>query len=150
MIAVTNCGGSRYVTLNSGELNKAIGQKHFVFLASTATPLSGGLIQLDGSIYDVRVSKDTITAFLPYFGRIFNSAYGSTDNGIKFTSTNFEYVERKKKKGGWEISIKVNDVSDLRTLRFDITENNNSSLNVVHNNRQPISFNGKISSIVQR
>ena len=150
LFALTNCGGSRYVTLNADELNKAIELKHFVFLASTATPLSGGLIQLNGSNYDVQVSKDTVIAYLPYFGRSYTSSYGTANNGIRFTSTNFEYEEKKKSKGGWAITIKLNDNSDVRSLQFDITGNNNSSLNVASNNRQAISFNGKISSIIKK
>src|SRR5664279_4274207 len=47
-----------------------VDSQHFVFVAQTASPLRGGFRNLT-SIYDVRVRKDTLVSYLPYFGRAY-------------------------------------------------------------------------------
>ncbi len=120
----------------------------YVFEANYAYPMRGTQKNLT-SDYDVRVSKDTIVAYLPYYGRAYIAPQDPTEGGIKFTSTKFTYVKEQRKNGNWRIVIKPKDNNttdwrDVRQLMFDITPSGYASLQVISSNRDPISFNGTI------
>lgn len=118
----------------------------FVFHAQTATPTGGPAKQLT-SEYDVRISKNYVISYLPYFGRAYSVPYGSSDGGFNFTSKAFDYKSQIRKKGGWEISIKPKDVPDVREFLLTISENGYGTLQALSNNRRPISFTGYISEL---
>ena len=116
--------------------------KHYTFIATYALPLRGGAKQLT-SEYDLRVTPDSLIAFLPYFGRVYYDApYGATDGGIKFTSTRFSYNVTSEKHGGWEITIKPTDAKNVNSMVLDISADGYASLAVTSANRDFISFNG--------
>jgi len=117
-----------------------ISGKHFIFKAQTATPTSGRLRQLT-SDYDVKVSGDSLIAYLPYFGRAYSAPIDPTDGGINFTSVSFDYKYSQRKKG-WDLTIKPKDANGIQDLSFTIFDNGTASLRVNSINRQPISFNG--------
>ena len=121
----------------------------FYFNAEYALPMRGGTKQLT-SIYDVKVTKDSIIAFLPYYGQAYMAPDpGTTEGGIKFTSTNFSYKVNQGKKGSWEIVIKPrdHDISnwrDVQQMVLNISPDGYASLSVLSTNRDPISFQGDI------
>ncbi|MFT3823564.1 MAG: DUF4251 domain-containing protein [Chitinophagaceae bacterium] len=119
--------------------------QNYVFKAQTMLPMSGRTRQLT-SEYDVRISQDTVIAFLPYFGRAYSGIDPTSSGGIQFTSTKFTY-DVKDKKDGWDIVIKPSDARDVQQLSFSIFTNGNASLNVTSTNRQPISFNGYVTEV---
>jgi hypothetical protein len=74
---------------------------------------------------------------------------GTTEGGIKFTSTNFSYKVNARKKGGWEVIIKPkdHDISswrDVQQMILNISPDGYASLSVLSTNRDPISFQGNI------
>jgi len=121
--------------LDKAKAKSIVESKRFVFKAQTVSPLGAASRQLT-SEYDVRVLGDSLVSYLPYFGRAFIAPNPGEPGGINFTSTNFEYKAKPKKKGGWEIAIKPNDTKDVRQLLLSITESGYASLNVTSNNRQ--------------
>ena len=125
-------------------ITKIIKEQNYLFTAQSVTPTGGRYKQLTTD-YFVRVSKDTIMADLPYFGKAYSAPIGSSDGGIHFTSTNFEYELADRKKGGWDISIKTKDIQDAQRFNFTIFDNGSASLQATSNNRQPISFSGYVS-----
>lgn len=127
----------------SNSIADLIKAQNYVFVAQTASPSRGGLRQLDPG-YDLVVKKDSVVAFLPYFGRSYNAPIDPTEGGIKFTSTEFEYNVKDRKKGGWDIQIKPKDNKDVRILQLSVFDNGSASLIVTSNSRQNISFNGRI------
>lgn len=140
---------------------KVINAQHFIFNATSAMPLAnmdvnnilskmpggngGGLIQLSGSQYQLTVTKDSVEAYLPYYGRAYTATMNPDDSGIKFKSKNFKYKADKKKKGSWLITINPKDTKDTQSMTLNVSENGYATLNVNSNNRQSISFNGYIS-----
>jgi hypothetical protein len=102
------------------------------------------------SDYDVKVAKDSIISYLPYFGRAYTAPLDPTRGGIQFKSKDFEYTISNKRKGGWDILIKPKDVDDVRQLSLMISEDGYGSLQVLSNNRQPIIFNGYVTARKQR
>jgi hypothetical protein len=132
--------------------DKMIGVKNlvdsgeFIFHAQTAMPSSGPTKQLT-SEYDVRVSKNSVESHLPYFGRAYSASYGSGDGGFNFTSKEFSYSSKTRKKGGWDISIKPKDVTDVREFLLTVSENGYATLQAMSNNRRPISFTGYVAEL---
>jgi hypothetical protein len=130
-------------------IKKMIDDVNYVFVANIANPQRGGTRQLT-SDYDLRVVKDSIIAFLPYFGRAYLApSPDATEGGIKFTSTNFNYSAKQSKNGSWDIYIKpkdnnISDWRDVQQLRLNISPDGYASLQVISSNRDPISFDGYI------
>lgn len=127
---------------NGATLKSILTNKTFVFKAQSAWPLQGTVVQLNSG-YDMKLLQDSINSYLPYFGRAFTAGYGS-EGGITFTSKKFDYKLREKQKGGWEITIKLNDVKEVLELNYSVSTNGYATLQVISNNRQAISFYGVI------
>lgn len=125
-------------------IRQKIEAKRFTFVAQTATPLRGRLIQLT-SQYDLKVTPDSLISFLPYYGRAYSAPYGSSDGGINFTSVKFDYKNAWKKKK-WEITIKPGDFNEINEMSLTVFPNGSASLRVQSNNRDAISFSGYIST----
>jgi hypothetical protein len=132
-------------------IKKMVDDVNYVFEANTAIPLRGGSRQLT-SPYDLKVSKDTIVAWLPYFGRAYVAPVNPSEGGIKFTWTKFDYKVKQAKNGNWEITIKpkeknIGDMRDVQRLLLDISSSGYASLQVISSNRDPISFYGDIVKV---
>lgn len=125
------------------KLTEKIESTNYTFVPQTALPMSGKSISLDYS-YSLKVSKDTINSYLPYFGRAYTAPISPTDGGIKFTSKDFDYSVTKNKKGIWDVSITTKDTLRKYSLSLSIGDTGYATLVVNENNRQPISFYGKI------
>lgn len=159
-------------TLASAQTDEAttkrlIEEQNFVFKATSAMPLSnadisavlrsipgntnaGGTIQLTGAQYDLVINKDSIEAYLPYYGRSYTPEIGTNDNGIKFKSKDFAYKTSKGKKNGWTIKINPKDVRNNQNMTLMVTTNGYATLNVNNNNKQPITFNGYIAEAKEK
>lgn len=129
----------------AANIENKIDSANYTFSPQTALPMGGRSVNLTLSYYSLKVSKDTVKAYLPYFGRAYIAPANLSDGGIKFVSTNFTYNVLEKKKGGeWDISIITNDTQPKVELRLSVSDTGYSTLYVLDNNRQPISFYGKI------
>ncbi|HEY8784663.1 MAG TPA: DUF4251 domain-containing protein [Mucilaginibacter sp.] len=135
---------------NTAAIKKMMIVHNYVFKADYAYPLRGGQKILNYD-YDLRVSKDSIIAFLPYYGVAHLAPNpGETEGGIKFTSTNFIYEVKQNKNGTWDIFIKpkdnnITDWRDVQQLRLSISPKGYANLQVISSNRDPISFSGYIA-----
>lgn len=126
-------------------VEKMVAARNFVFKVQTVQPTNPSPNRQLTSDYDLRVAPDTIVSFLPYFGRAYTAPMDPTKGGIQFTSTKFEYKQELRKKGGWDITIKPQDTQDTRLMTLTVSDNGYASLQVISNNRQPISFTGYIT-----
>jgi len=126
----------------AAQVKAMIESQRYVFRPQSALPMRGRTVQLT-SEYTVKVSKDTIVADLPYFGRSFTAPIDPSKGGIQFNSTKFNYKVEEIKKG-WQITIKPTDVSDVQQFYFTIFNNGSATLQVTSTNRTPISFNGSV------
>lgn len=124
-------------------VKEVIASQHFIFQAQSITPMRGGVWQLPG-VYDLRVSKESVVSFLPYFGRVYMMPVTPADGPLRFESKDFEYTAKEKAKGSWEIRIKPKDVHSVQQLLLTVYDNGNATLQVTSNHRQPVSFNGYI------
>ena len=126
--------------LDKTTVSSMVSSGRFIFKAQSANPMTGNNVQLTAD-YDLKVSPDSLVAFLPYFGRAY-TINPNAEGGIKFTSTDFEYKSKQKRKKGWEISINPRDTREVRQMSLSVSPNGYATLQVISNNRQPISFYG--------
>ncbi|WP_231490995.1 DUF4251 domain-containing protein [Pedobacter sp. Leaf170] len=141
---------------------KIIKEQNYTFNAQTALPLAsndvnqvlrslpgamgGGTINLIGSQYDLRVTKDSVVAYLPFYGRAFNAPYNPSEGGIKFKSKDFNYKLTKNKKGSYTVNIRTNDVKQENyQLTLTVSQNGYGNLVVFSNNKQSINFQGVLA-----
>ena len=119
--------------------------KSYDFHATTATAMDGMVKNLT-SEYLVKVTPDSIVGFLPYFGRA--NAPTMDGDGISFTTKDFSYDSRPTKKGGWEITIrpKADAKRSVSQLYFSIRSNGLTTIRVMAPNKDPITFDGEITS----
>lgn len=148
--ALASCTTSFGQQSNKGKKQNEISQiqnllnsKNYEFIAQTALPVGGRAINLT-SAYDVQVLGYTVISDLPYFGRAFVAPIDPSDGGIHFTSNEFGYSLKERKKGGWDIAILPKDAKDIRQMLLNVTESGYGTLQVISNDRQQISFNGYI------
>lgn len=138
---------------------KLVASKKFVFNATRANPMAepslnqimgpnslNNMLNLSDGRYHLRVTKDSIVAYLPFFGRSFTAPMNPDNTGIKFTSTDFTYSTTKKKKN-WIITIEPKDVQGAQKLILRVSDSGSATLNVTDYNRQAISFDGYIGEI---
>lgn len=146
-LLLTACGGTRTAVQKeklSADIAQAVEMPDFTFKATYAYPTGFRSLYLS-PFYDVRVTTDTIEAYLPYYGRAYTASINSREGGYRFTSTRFEYqVNAGKKKGNWEAVVTLHDLDRPVTFRFDIWGNGTARLHVTDVNRQSISFQGDI------
>lgn len=124
------------------QITKKIESGDYKFIPQKAIPMGGSPINLSHS-FALKVSKDSIDSYLPYYGRAYTAPL-PTEGGIKFISTDFNYTISEKKKGMWNISIIPNDNQKRYRLTLNVGDTGYATLNVQDNNRQSISFNGVI------
>lgn len=129
------------------EYTRKIESPDFVFIPSNVQPMGGRSINLDPSYY-LKVTKDTVEAYLPYFGRAYTAPTNPTDIGIKFVSTDFDYNSEIKKNGTYEIRIEPLNLAKRElqgiVLYLNISNSGYGSLSIQSTNRQNISYYGTI------
>lgn len=123
-----------------------VDSQNYVFKAQTAMPMSGASRQLT-SDYDLKITKNAVVSYLPYYGKAYSAPMDMRGGGIQFTSKDFAYKATPGKKGGWDIQIKPKDVQDVQQMSLSISENGYASLQVISTSRQPISFSGSIAPV---
>ncbi|GAA4307219.1 DUF4251 domain-containing protein [Mucilaginibacter gynuensis] len=127
------------------EVKNKIDSGKYTFKATYVLPLAGGQRYLNAD-YDLKIGKDSLIAYLPYFGRAFSGAAitPSTDGGVKFTSTNFSYKVTPGKKGSWKVRADTKDTQNRDKITIDIFANGSATLMISSINRQPITYIGSI------
>lgn len=133
-------------TKQTALIKRLVDTHRFVFWAQYVSSLDGTQRYLT-SEYNVKISKDTLDSYLPYFGRAYSAPIDPTKSALIFQSYSFDYELKNRKKGGWDISVHLKDNSDVRVLYFNIYDDGTANLQVTSNNRQSISFTGYIAEI---
>lgn len=123
---------------------KMIAEQDYVFKAQSALPLTGGMRYLNTD-YDLKITKNNIESYLPYFGRVYTAPISPTQGGIKFNAEDFEYTVEARKKGGWNVRIKPKDVK-VDEMILSISESGFATLQVIPEQKQTITFNGYVEA----
>lgn len=143
----SGCGSTQSVVEKQQKtlrIKEKVQSATFTFQAVRAHPMEGQPINLTSS-YDLKVSKDSIQAFLPYFGRAYVAPINPSEAGIKFTSTKFDYqMVEGKRDGSWTITIKTLDTPRTMTLHITVWDNGSAQLTVNNPDKQSIFFDGSL------
>lgn len=131
------------VSLNENDVKNIIDSSQFTFVAERMNPLRGASRILT-SYYDVEVKKDSLSSFLPFFGRSFQAPMDPSKSPLEFHSYNFTYKVQQKNNDQWQVFINPNDRQEIQQLLFTIFNNGTATLNLVSTNRDAISFYGHI------
>lgn len=126
------------------QVTKLLESKVFVFNPQSATPSSGGMIQLTSEFY-LKINNDTLQSYLPYYGVAYQSRFGNTKSPLDFSSTDFEYSSKVLKNGSYDINIRLINPGDPSQLILSVSSSGYANLRVISMNRQPISFYGEVS-----
>lgn len=146
-VIFSSCSSSKKMEkLHPVDISTMINARAFTFVADQVNPMRGSSRTLT-SLYDVKINKDTLDSYLPYFGRAFQAPIDPSKGGIMFQSLNFSYNVTVKNKDEWEIYIEPKDNSEVQQLIFNLFGNGNATLNVQSTHRDPISFYGHIKKI---
>ncbi len=130
----------------AAEIANLVDSQNYVFKAQMVFPMGGRSRSLTTTDYDLRVSKESVVSYLPYFGRAYSATPGAS-GGIDFTSKDFEYTVTPTKKGAWDIVIKPKDTQVARELRLTVQKNGSANLQVNSNDKQSISYSGYLAAI---
>lgn len=136
------CGWAVVHAQNPVDIQELLASRKFSFVPQSVMPVSGGSRQVI-SDYRVKLSGDSLEAYLPYFGRA-NAPILPDEAGIDFISTSFEYKWKKGKKKTWELSIRPKDGEGVRQMNFTLYSNANARLFVNSTNKQPITYFGYV------
>lgn len=129
---------------NKVQVRQLLESKIFVFTPQSANPSSGGVIQLTSEYY-LKINKDTLKSYLPYYGVAYQARFGNTNSPLEFNSTDFEYSSKIMKGGTYNIDIRLNNPNDPNQLILSVSSSGYANLRVISMNRQAISFYGEVS-----
>gem|GEM_PF-17045 len=131
---------ARAQSKDEATVKRLVDSRRFIFVAQTMFPMAGPSRNIT-SDYDMQITPDSVTTYLPYFGRAYAPILPG-EGGINFTSSKFSYETRPGKKGGWDIEIQPRDTKDVRQLNLHVNKNGYATLQVTSGNRQAISYYG--------
>lgn len=148
-LILSSCGATRRTPLvrvdNAAELESMIKSKNFTFVAESVQPLRGTFRTLT-TLYTLRLSNDSLSSDLPYFGRATTAPLDPSNVSLKFDSQQFDYSVTESGKGKWDIMIKPRDFSEVSRMNMEVFSNGRASLNVTNATRDAISYNGFIAA----
>lgn len=94
--------------------------------------------------YSIRINGDSISSYLPYFGRAYSSDYGSTESPLAFEGHITQFSITKGRKHDYTIIIETRKGQELLVYTLTIFNNGKTSLAVTSNSREPINFDGEV------
>lgn len=146
VVLATRCSNEVYAQNGESEavVTRILNDQRYVFKAQQVMPSGGRTRNLTGDNYDLTVTKDSVSSWLPYFGRAYSAPIDPTKGGFQFVSTEFDYNVTQNN-DSWDITIKPKDTRDVQELYLTVFKNGNSTLRVSSISRQPISFSGVVT-----
>lgn len=118
------------------------------FSAHTAIPHMGTSRSIIGSNYSIVYNGESLSVYLPYFGRAYAGADIYTGrNPLDFRSKEFSIESKPMKKGGMRYIIHPKDNSEVQTMTISAFDNGNADLDVTMSSRSSITFYGTISML---
>lgn len=128
------------------EIVQAINNDNWIFTAYSSNPQNGRARAGLSGINEVKYTKDSLIAYLPYFGRLYSGAEAMNSRGpLDFASTDLD-VTKEKKNDAWLVTVKPKGHNPVQSMYFTLFENGTAQLNVTLTNRSPISYTGAVRS----
>ncbi|MBP1615951.1 MAG: hypothetical protein H6Q13_3399 [Bacteroidetes bacterium] len=144
--------GTEWSTAQSKEEKKAekeqavkekIESRNYSVDVNTALPRRGISIHLTSS-YSLEVRNDSLSSWLPYYGRAYSIPYGGGD-GLTFKAPIEGYKLSYDKRGTAKIEFTAHTKEDLYEFNILIFTSGSSSISVNMHNRDSIDFSGELN-----
>ncbi|MBU2951097.1 DUF4251 domain-containing protein [Tamlana agarivorans] len=108
-------------------------------------------INLAGNSNFLKISGDSITSDLPYYGeRSGGGTYGGTDSSIKFKGLMKNYKLEQKNNSNYEISFQAKSNSENFQVRINVFPNLKSDMTLSGNTRSVIRYSGKLIPVSKK
>ncbi len=108
---------------------------------------SANAISLIGNSNFLKISNDSITSYLPYFGeRQMQVAYGGRDNAIEFNGILKNYKVETNKDNSYTLSFEAKSKSEHFKVYITLSPNLNSNIQLNGSSRFPISYTGTVTA----
>lgn len=147
LFLLISCSSVSNISSHSLDFSNLIYTKNFTFHAEYVIPSSSGFTpKYLTSEYDLKVTPDTVSAHLPYYGIAYSAPYNFSENGINFISDKFTYSVLNHTDKSWSIKIIINDKFSPVSLILEIWNNGKTYLTVNDYNKQVINYQGYISN----
>ncbi|MFA9191751.1 DUF4251 domain-containing protein [Flavobacterium sp. FZUC8N2.13] len=129
------------------EIEKLIDAKEFQFVARNLNSQTFRMVDLSIIPNFIQFKPDFIKSEMPFFGRGFSGlGYGGSDTGLKFEGKPEKFVVNKQKKG-YQIDVAVKGQQDFFNITLSVLFEGSSTLTIISNNRESISYFGEISPL---
>lgn len=150
------CQSNPYATLSKEVVQQKVNENQFTFMAKRANPLDQDVTRILNSFptgnsqtlynlddgYTVKVTPDSLSVDLPYFGRAYQGHRDPSKNGLKLETQTFS-VRKKRLKKSFIYEIDTPN-EPINQMVFEIFDNGKAYLSVTSRDKQPISFDGYI------
>ena len=162
-----SCASKQKIDLTkSNDLNKVITERLLEIKSKSATPRltnaynqvansgllppgsSSGLINLNGNYNYLKIIKDSVSGYFPYYGeRQMGGAY-TNDNGlIQFDGIPNDLTVTETKKNSYTIRFSINDkvnTTESYNVSVQLFNSLNSEININSSHRMGIKYSGKV------
>lgn len=143
-IGLSSCTLFKNNEVNTPEIHSQVEARDFKVLFNFAYPFRMQPRSLT-SEYSLKISGDSVYAFLPYYGVAHMAPINPADSGIKFEALMEDYQTKSvARKDESIITFKVNRGTTNYKLTLSIYNNGKATLHVNDSNRDPISFAGEL------
>lgn len=138
---VSSCASQRAAGIGSVNADSLVQSGSFVFIPRTVIPTGARSRQVNADFF-LRIGRDTVQSYLPYFGRAFTAPTPGSRGVMDFTITDFDYSVSQGSRNEQVITIRPRTGTDVQELTVEVFENGSATVRAQSNNRQPISYNG--------
>jgi hypothetical protein len=149
LFAALAFGDARAQKMSEADVAALLDGGSYFFRAQQMMPTGARSRMLTELYYTLQVRPDTLSADLPYVGRVYQASVNPTDAGVKFTSRDFTVERKTTKKGNTELRFSIKDEPDAREAILTVYKNGNANLMFTFNRRQNISYQGLILPLTE-
>ncbi|MDR2472627.1 MAG: DUF4251 domain-containing protein [Tannerella sp.] len=141
-----SCSAPQNIAVTRTLVVSIIQSRDYVVEADYMSPMRSEGVRHLSTSYSLTVHGDTLVSYLPYYGEAYgNMPYGG-DAGLNFTAEILEYNCSFDDKGTALIEIRVRNENINYKYLTQIFSNGSASISVNSDNRQSISFHGKLKT----
>lgn len=126
----------------SQTIRQQLDDRQYKVKVRQAYPMSGPPIVLSTTYY-LHVVGDSISSYLPYFGRAYSVPYGG-GKGLNFEATISDYQQVWVDDHQARIDIRVVNEEDDYQFTVEVYDNGPAYIRVLSRQRQSISFSGEM------
>lgn len=148
LMFLISCGSGKnagFTKINDyEELREVVYNGEFEVENQWAHPVSGSMIDLLSNPNYIRIKKDSVDLFLPYFGvRHMGGDYGGRDGGIEFKGVAEDLeIDEARDESKIEITFEAEEGTENYNFRITLFPNGNASTHVTSSERNSISYRG--------